>query len=131
MQRLVSIIMIFLLMGKLIFTTFWLVYFQLNQREIIRLECENKNRPAMKCNGKCYLAKQLKKAEFELEHKKDRQQQSAQLMKSMEMDMFYLPPINKLIAANPTLLLKIKATSFYTKCLLEGSNLDIFHPPCG
>ena len=130
MQRLVSIFMIFLLTGKLIFTTFWLVYFQLNQREIIRLECENKNRPSLKCNGKCYLAKQLKKAEFELEHKKDQQQQSAHLMKSMEMDMFYLPPINKLIAANPTLLLKIKVTSFYTKCLLEGSNLNIFHPPC-
>ena len=123
MQRLVSIFMIFLLTGKLIFTTFWLVYFQLNQREIIRLACENKNRPTMKCNSKCYLAKQLKKAEFELEHKKDQQQQSAHLMKSMEMDMFYLPPINKLIAANPTLLLKIKVTSFYTKCLLEGSNL--------
>lgn len=131
MQRLVSIFMIFLLTGKLIFTTFWLVYFQLNQREIIRLACENKNRPAMKCNGKCYLAKQLKKAEFELEHKKDRQQQSVNLIKSLELEMFCFPTCTKLLAVKPTLLRKTKAPSFYTKCLLEGSNLDIFHPPCG
>jgi hypothetical protein len=40
--------------------------YQLNKNYITRHLCENRDRPAMKCDGKCYLCKKLKK-----EDKKD------------------------------------------------------------
>ncbi|MBO0934432.1 hypothetical protein [Fibrella aquatilis] len=34
--------------------------FQLNRDYIAKTLCENRSRPALRCNGKCYLAKRLK-----------------------------------------------------------------------
>ena len=39
--------------------------FKLNQDYIAKVLCVNKARPQLKCNGHCYLAKQLKKAQQE------------------------------------------------------------------
>lgn len=36
-------------------------YYQVNKDYIARNLCENKDKPQMKCCGKCYLKKQLKK----------------------------------------------------------------------
>jgi hypothetical protein len=38
-----------------------IAYFRLNRDYIARVLCENRERPQLKCNGKCYLAKMLKK----------------------------------------------------------------------
>lgn len=37
--------------------------FQLNKQQIIAEKCENKKKPQRRCNGKCFLAKQLNKTE--------------------------------------------------------------------
>ena len=37
--------------------------FTVNQAAIIQQHCVNKARPFLRCNGKCYLAKQLRRAE--------------------------------------------------------------------
>jgi hypothetical protein len=41
------------------------VHYQLNKEAITREFCENKSLPQMHCNGKCHLAKQLKKVDTE------------------------------------------------------------------
>ena len=38
-------------------------YYQINKKEIAEKLCVNKDNPTLHCNGKCYLGKQLKKAE--------------------------------------------------------------------
>jgi len=38
-----------------------ILLFNLNQETIAKTLCENKNRPAKKCHGKCVLAKAIKK----------------------------------------------------------------------
>jgi len=38
-------------------------YYQINKDYIAKNLCENRDKPKMKCCGKCYLRKQLKKAE--------------------------------------------------------------------
>jgi|GEM_PF-729587 len=38
------------------------VNYQVNKTRITRLFCVNKARPRLHCNGKCYLAQQLRKA---------------------------------------------------------------------
>ena len=93
MGRFFPWILIVLLASKLIFSFYWQINFYINQREITRLECENKNRPEMHCNGKCYLAKQLKKADEQLNYKKSKNDRSAALMKSLEGSTFLTPEL--------------------------------------
>ncbi len=38
-------------------------YFYANQKSIVATLCENKFKPALRCNGKCYLKKQISQAE--------------------------------------------------------------------
>lgn len=37
--------------------------FELNQKYIASTLCENRDKPEMHCNGKCYLSKKIKQAE--------------------------------------------------------------------
>ncbi len=39
------------------------MYYHINKEYISQKLCENRNNPAMHCNGHCFLSKQLKKAE--------------------------------------------------------------------
>jgi hypothetical protein len=39
------------------------VWYSLNKKVIVQKLCINKNNPQLRCEGKCYLGKQLKKAE--------------------------------------------------------------------
>ncbi len=50
---------------------FILASFKINQAEIARTLCENKARPQMKCNGKCYLKKQLKAQDSKEQNRPD------------------------------------------------------------
>jgi hypothetical protein len=43
----------------------WNIWFYNNQIELAAKYCVNKKKPMLHCNGKCYLAKQLKKLEQE------------------------------------------------------------------
>lgn len=43
--------------------TFVFAWYSANQTHIAKTLCENRAKPKSKCNGKCYLAKQLKKAD--------------------------------------------------------------------
>lgn len=38
------------------------IYYNLNQEYIINVLCENKSKPELKCKGKCFLKKELKKS---------------------------------------------------------------------
>ncbi|MBS1683527.1 MAG: hypothetical protein JSS76_02160 [Bacteroidetes bacterium] len=38
-------------------------YYEINKKMIADKLCVNRNNPSLHCNGKCYLSKQLKKAE--------------------------------------------------------------------
>lgn len=50
-------------LAKDIARTSWEIWFKVNQDRIAAEKCENKDIPMMHCNGKCYLAKKLKKLE--------------------------------------------------------------------
>ena len=83
----------------------------------------------MKCNGKCYLAKQLQKAEDELNEKKSKQEQSKNTIKLMEVSAFIAP---QKIAFSSNFSFQIETTNFvsYSKNLQSGATYPIFHPPC-
>lgn len=46
-----------------------IAYYQINKEYITRILCENRDKPQLHCNGKCYLAKKLS----EQQEKKDQQ----------------------------------------------------------
>ncbi len=56
--------------------------YQLNKEYISKNLCENKNKPKMHCNGKCHLAKQLKKQE------KKESSPANQLKEKLELQFF-------------------------------------------
>ncbi|REA60144.1 hypothetical protein DSL64_15840 [Dyadobacter luteus] len=65
-----------------------IAYFNVNRAYIAKTLCENRSRPELKCNGKCYLAKILKKQEA----KKDKE--TTQRVENMPVaQLFYLSTI--------------------------------------
>jgi hypothetical protein len=64
-------------------------WFYANRSSIAQKSCINKSRPKLKCNGNCYLNKQLKKAEENQEN-----QSPKQFKKIAETSPFTLSAIN-------------------------------------
>ncbi|NBX78918.1 MAG: hypothetical protein EBQ94_00800 [Flavobacteriales bacterium] len=100
----------------------------MNQKEIAAIECVNKSRPEMQCNGKCYLAKQLQKAEDNLNAKKEKNNQSFSHLKVIEGSLF-IP--NEIVSfqLNSSFILKAKSIYNYNQCYDLLSCEVIFHPP--
>jgi hypothetical protein len=100
----------------------------MNQKEIAAIECVNKSRPEMHCNGKCYLAKQLQKAEDNLNAKKEKNNQSLSHLKVIEGSLF-IP--NEIVSfqLNSSFILKAKSIYNYIKLYDLLSCEAIFHPP--
>jgi len=85
-------------------------WYEANKAYVAKELCENKARPQMKCNGKCYLRKQLNKTE-------NNQQQNQQSKQSQTEAVEFLP-----------------VTAFtFTPCFHEEANtyIDIYTSPKG
>ncbi|WP_421810249.1 hypothetical protein [Flagellimonas sp.] len=54
----VCLFVFLILIGNLRFSSMY-VYYSLDREDFIERLCENKDRPALNCNGKCMLAKML------------------------------------------------------------------------
>jgi hypothetical protein len=61
-----------------------LIDFKINQDFIAEVFCINKDKPMLSCNGKCYLAEQLKKADAEKEKEKQ-----APSSKKLQLELIY------------------------------------------
>jgi len=97
--------------------------FKINQSNIIENFCVNKERPQMKCNGKCYLKKTFDqskgtdKEKFPLE--------ITNLIKKIALFQIDLPKINVCEVG----LLKSKMMAFSESINIRLLVKDIFHPP--
>ncbi len=121
-------ILTILLLGKALVSLYIVFHFKINQSEITRLSCENKNRPEMKCNGTCYLAKKINRsfhAEQSLSKENERSLVDLKLIlgKDWMLDSSFLP--NKNVSVNCHQPSFIHALSFPEKPFLHG----VFHPP--
>ncbi|GGH13435.1 hypothetical protein GCM10007422_34060 [Pedobacter zeae] len=82
LNRFVAIFLLFALIGCNFSRFFIYAGFEVNQKYISEKLCENKNRPWMHCNGKCFLMKKLKQAE-EKEKKQERENQRSHYMEAL------------------------------------------------
>lgn len=113
-----------LLLSTLMLTQFSKVFvyagFELNEKYIVSTLCENRDKPELHCNGKCYLTRKLKQAE----EKEKRQEREAQ--KKGAQDVFIVK--SNVSIAFP--LAKGRKAWFREKPFqLPENNFDIPHPP--
>ena len=120
-----------LVLSKILFGFIWQLHFYANQQTIIAQECINKNRPEMNCNGTCYLAKQLKKADLELEKKKEDQQRSLNQLKGIEVGEFLAQENEFLLILFSIISETNQATFGYSNTYNFQAESTIFHPPTG
>lgn len=93
------------------------------------MECENKNRPEMHCNGKCYLAKKLRLADEQLQAKKDQQSHSLNKIKSLEDTDLSFSIIQHFELTSVVAEPKSPVTNLIDAYQFK-THSSIFHPPC-
>lgn len=60
-KRHISLFLLLLISFKMLVVPFIYLDFELRKEHIIQTLCENRYKPQLHCDGKCYLAKQLQK----------------------------------------------------------------------
>ena len=74
----ISFLMVFIMLFTSLNKLVYYAGYALNKNYIAKVLCENKAKPKLHCNGKCFLAKQLKQAE------KNEQKQNSPLKNQVE-----------------------------------------------
>lgn len=106
---------------------FTYVDFKMNQKEITAKYCVNKDRPQLRCNGNCYLAKQLKKQDDIFAQKKKENQES-HLKKLKEVKFF--AQVDVIGIDFSQFLTEFKKKKNYYKDLFSLTSIEsCFHPP--
>lgn len=119
-KQLVSYICVILVLFQTVHQAFIVTNYLVEKERIAKELCENKDKPMLNCNGKCYLAKQLKKSETK---------QNEKFTVHSELPVFILqsePVIEQ------ELVRFVKAKKYYfSNCSFENKIVsDVFHPPC-
>jgi len=122
LKKAISILLAVLIISQMMVNVGVGIYYRLNKVYITNQLCVNKGNPSLHCDGRCYLSKQLKKAE-------QGEKQSAQSFK--EKDEI----ISNTISDNPfPYFPSLKQISFlsYIKWQPCAENLDsLIKPPAG
>ncbi len=97
-----------------------IAYYELNKAYITEMFCVNKSRPALQCDGQCFLMKKLKQ--------QDQQNEKipASVVDSRDLQMFPIQEIKKINFDFVTALPEPEyAKSFISRTIIH----DVFHPP--
>jgi hypothetical protein len=99
------------------------MYYYANQKTIALNYCVNKSKPALHCNGKCFINKQLKKY--------DSQSSTASLLNQIKQVKDILWYCSKLDFINfkGSKPIFIQPTYFYRVVGLQNIAKLVFHPP--
>lgn len=119
LQRFTAIVLIMSLLTSNVTRLFVYAGFEMNREYIASKLCENRDKPQMHCNGKCYLAKKIKQAE-EKEKSQERQAQKNHFQEAFIAQ-------NNRIVFTARLLRVIKLP--YTSSAPQQHAADIFQPP--
>ena len=101
--------------------------FELNKEYIIQNLCENRFKPDLNCNGKCYLVKQLHKvAEDKATKEAERQEQSFKklLEETFNHENFVFSQTFE------SVILTIQNNFSYKTSHYSTLTTTLFHPPC-
>ena len=130
LRSLFSLLLVALFISKLVYGLIWQVHYELNKAEITARYCENKNRPELHCNGQCYLAKQLQKADSALQAKEQEQQQHLDLGAKIISEEYFLSNTSTHLKIYPISEEQQVKTSFSSPFYSFLYVQNCFHPPC-
>jgi hypothetical protein len=119
-RRLIAFTLLLALLSSILSKLFVYAEFKSNQAYIAATLCENRDRPALNCQGKCYLMKKLKEAE----DKEKKQENQAQ--KKASVDLFF---VNEPVAPVLVMTVPAKKKPSIQKFSLPEFNREITQPP--
>jgi hypothetical protein len=76
-KQFITILLIVLIGFQTFYPVTIYAYYYGNKNYIVTALCENKNKPKLQCNGKCFIKKQLKKVEQEQQKEKPQIKETA------------------------------------------------------
>lgn len=121
MKRLISISLIFCLVAQTFTSVSFLTFYQFNRSIIAEAFCVNKNKPALQCEGKCFINKQLAK---------DNETQEQSSSQGIERVTFHLVmPLSLVICLETFTPEKDPPVAFDTQHRLQSPFFSTFHPP--
>lgn len=114
------------MLAKSFFFFGWEIYFKIEQEQIAKEKCENKRQPMLHCDGKCYLAKQLKRIE-----QKENQHSQKTNPYCVKIDPWQANRIEPIYPIQGAPCVEISQHNFgYSYYIGESPLVSIFHPPC-
>lgn len=121
MKHLFPILILFMMVLRPVMP---IVNYMVNYDFIAQNLCENRDKPEMSCNGKCYLSKELAKT-TDTFPKQDNSKINIQILADsfVASDIFSFSELN--IGFNE----KPKQNSYLALCYHFSLNSNIFHPP--
>jgi len=120
LRRLIAVILLLALISSNLSSLFVYAEFKTNQKYIAAVLCENKDKPQLNCQGKCYLMKKLKEAE----DKEKKQENTSQ--KKAAYDLFFIARMEQV--ALPVIL-TVKVQPVNSNIGLSTFDSEILHPP--
>ncbi len=99
------------------------VDYQVRKAYIARYLCENRNRPELRCDGKCYLAKRLHAAQ-----EQEQSQKGHELMRFL-FELPFESPATEFVFSFNSLTHRVALPAYTPPVPAEGA-ASIFHPPC-
>ena len=103
----------------------WEIWYAVNLEYVAEELCENQEEPELECNGKCYLMKQLAKAEAEQQDNDSKELPAKPHTVKEEQAIDVMPTCCGIH------LIKEKSTEFFQYKDLHSKDIsqDQFHPP--
>lgn len=121
MKTTLTISLAFLFLLQSFTRTFIIVNYEVNKEYISKVLCENKEKKAMHCEGKCHLKKELDKEE------KKESTPTGSSKEKVEITLFNESiPVLFIHTAN-----KVIYPADYIAILPQNCSIAIFHPPKG
>lgn len=124
MRSALSLLLICSILAQASVRTAWVLHYQWN-RAVYLQNCENRNKPALHCDGKCYLKKKMAVQE---NNRSDAPVLPQQFFEIKDLQLFFEPGLVILLTA--PLAEEHTQLPLYQPIRLESPCADIFKPPC-
>jgi hypothetical protein len=124
-KKITGVVLLITITFKMFMAPLIFADYELRKDFIIKNYCVNKNRPEMHCDGKCYLAKQLEKAEQE-----DQKQATGNFIsKLLSFESEFKTNYFSNFFAKKSLRIKENPNFQYTESFSMLHTFSFFHPP--
>ncbi len=121
MKKIVVIIVLSIFLKPI----FPVIDYVVNYKYISTVLCENKDKPALKCCGKCHLKKELATAsEGEKPNSSDKKDSSKQ-----EVEVLFCQDIKSLVIEHIYFQNKTAMNNNYSNLYFHLNSCSVFHPP--